>query len=65
MDVEDLEVVAKEESADARRWARRRVFQIVSGTVAESDNSALPCGLGPAAHVALEGGDELGLALLL
>ena len=65
VDVEHLEMVAKEEPADAGGRSRSRVFQILPRTVAESNNGALPGGLGLATHAMLEGGDELGLALLL
>ena len=64
VDVEHLEVVAKEEPADSRGRTRRRVFEILPGTVAESDNGALPGGLGLAAHLMLESGNELRLTLL-
>ena len=59
VDVDDLEVVAKEELADARGWAWSRVFEIVSGPVSKGDDGALPCLLGHAVHAMLEGGDEL------
>ena len=39
VDVEHLEMVAKEEPADARGRARSRVFQILPRTVAESNNN--------------------------
>ena len=65
VDVEDLEMVSKEESTDARGRSWRRVFQILPGTIAESNNGTLSGGLGLAFHSTLESGDELGVALLL
>ncbi len=59
VDVEDLEMVSKEESTDARGRSWRRVFQILPGTIAESNNSAFPCCLGLAFHSTLESGYEL------